>query len=156
MMPDFDEHLHHRRIMQEAFARSRLAGCVEHIDRVASDVVADWPRDDPRFLLYPAMKKLALDIASMVFMGHEPGADKPLATAGGRRALTVTTRAGGAIVRYPVPPFKWWRVLRERKVLEDYFIERLEERRDANGSGLLSVLCHRTATDSPMRTSSTT
>ena len=57
------------------------------------------------------------------------------------RAFTVTTRAGGAIVQYPVPPFKWWRGLRERKVLEDHFIERVKARRAANGSDLLTVLC---------------
>src|SRR5918996_78656 len=73
MMLDFEEHMFHRRIMQEAFTRSRLAGYVEHIDRVASSVVADWPTDDGRFLFHPAMKELTLDIASMVFMGHEPG-----------------------------------------------------------------------------------
>ena len=40
MMLDFEEHMFHRRIMQEAFTRSRLSGYVEHIDRVASAVVA--------------------------------------------------------------------------------------------------------------------
>jgi cytochrome P450 len=39
MMLDFDEHMYHRRIMQEAFTRGRLTGYVEHIDRVASDIV---------------------------------------------------------------------------------------------------------------------
>ena len=32
MLLDFDEHMYHRRIMQEAFTRSRLSGYVEHID----------------------------------------------------------------------------------------------------------------------------
>ena len=36
MLLDFDEHMFHRRIMQEAFTRSRLAGYVEHIDQVAT------------------------------------------------------------------------------------------------------------------------
>ncbi|NBP86122.1 MAG: cytochrome P450, partial [Mycobacteriaceae bacterium] len=36
MMLDFDEHRYHRRIMQEAFTRDRLAGYVGHIDRVAA------------------------------------------------------------------------------------------------------------------------
>jgi len=140
MMLDFDEHMYHRRIMQEAFTRNRLAAYVEHIDRVASHVVANWPTNEPRFLFYPAMKELALDIASMVFMGHEPGTDTALVTKV-NRAFTTTTRAGGAIVRFPVPPFKWWRGLRGRKVLEDYFSERVKERRTAGGSDLLSVLC---------------
>lgn len=73
MMLDFDEHMYHRRIMQEAFTRTRLSGYVEHIDRVASLVIAnDWVANDPRFLFHPAVKELTLDIASVVFMGHEP------------------------------------------------------------------------------------
>ena len=46
MMLDFDEHMHHRRIMQEAFTRSRLTGYVDHIDQVATAMVADYPTDD--------------------------------------------------------------------------------------------------------------
>ncbi|GFG76681.1 cytochrome P450 [Mycobacterium botniense] len=142
MLLDFDEHLYHRRIMQEAFTRTRLAGYVEHIDRVASHVVAnDWVTNDARFLFYPAMKELTLDIASLVFMGHEVGADKAL-VATVNKAFTTTTRSGGAIIRYPVPPFKWWRGLRARRVLEEYFTERVKERRHAQGADMLTVLCH--------------
>ncbi len=36
MMLDFEEHMFHRRIMQEAFTRTRLTGYVEHIDQVAT------------------------------------------------------------------------------------------------------------------------
>jgi cytochrome P450 len=80
MMLDFDEHMYHRRIMQEAFTRTRLTGYVEHIDRVVTASVADWPTNDARFLFQPAMKELALDVASVVFMGHEPGIDHGLVT----------------------------------------------------------------------------
>ena len=140
MLLDFDEHLFHRRIMQEAFTRSRLAGYVEHIDRVASTVVADWPKNDRRFLFHPAMKELTLDIASMVFMGHEPGADHDLVTKV-NKAFTTTTRAGNAIIRTGVPPFTWWRGLKARELLENYFAERVKERRGKDGSDLLAVLC---------------
>ncbi|EUA33858.1 P450 heme-thiolate domain protein [Mycobacterium xenopi 3993] len=44
MMLDFDEHLYHRRIMQEAFTRTRLAGYVEHIDRWQA---RSWPTGPP-------------------------------------------------------------------------------------------------------------
>jgi cytochrome P450 len=141
MLLDFDEHMYHKRIMQEAFTRSRLGGYVEHIDRVVSSVVADWPTNDARFLSHPATKELSLDVAAMVFMGHDLGTDHDL-VARVNKAFTRTTRAGGAFIRYPVPPFKWWRGTRGRKVLEDYFAERIAERRHAGGSDMLSVLCH--------------
>jgi cytochrome P450 len=132
----------HRRIMQEAFVRSRLVGYVEQMDKVVSQVVAnDWVANDSRFLLYPAMKELTLDIASMVFMGHEPGTDRELVTKV-NKAFTITTRAGNAIIRTSVPPFTWWRGLQARELLENYFRERVKERRGKDDSDLLTVLCH--------------
>jgi cytochrome P450 len=142
MLLDFEEHMFHRRIMQEAFVRSRLVGYVEQMDQVVSQVVAnDWVVNDSRFLLYPAMKELTLDIASMVFMGHEPGTDHELVTKV-NKAFAVTTRAGNAIIRTSVPPFTWWRGLQARELLENYFHERVNECRSKEGSDLLTVLCH--------------
>ena len=147
LLMDFDEHMYHRRIMQEAFTRTRLSGYIKHMDAVASAVVAkDWPINDGRFLFMPAVKELTLDIASVVFMGHEPGSDHELVTKI-KTAYETTTRAGGAIIRTPVPPFKWWRGLQARKVLEEYFIERVRQRRDAEGTDMLTVLCHTTDDD---------
>ncbi len=141
MLLDFDEHMFHRRIMQEAFVRTRLAGYAEQVDTVVSQVIAnDWVANDARFLLYPAMKELTLDIASMVFMGHEPGSDHELVTKV-NEAFTTTTRAGNAVIRTSVPPFTWWRGLRARKLLENYFEQRVKERRGKEGSDLLTVLC---------------
>jgi cytochrome P450 len=141
MLLDFEEHMFHRRIMQEAFVRTRLAGYTEQVDHVVSQVIAnDWVANDGRFLLYPAMKELTLDIASMVFMGHEPGTDRELVTKV-NNAFTTTTRAGNAIIRTGVPPFTWWRGLQARKLLENYFDGRVKERRGKEGSDLLTVLC---------------
>jgi cytochrome P450 len=141
MLLNFDEHLYHRRIVQEAFTRTRLAGYVEHIDRLVTAAVAGWPTNDARFLFHPAAKKLGLNIASAVFMGHEPGTDQALVNKV-NNAFTTTSRAGGAIIRYPVPPFKWWRGVRARKVLEDYYTERVRERRNTQGTDMLTALCH--------------
>src|ERR1700761_3501683 len=142
MLLDFEEHMFHRRIMQEAFIRSRLVSYVEQMDKVVSQTVANnWVANDARFLLYPAMKELTLDIASMVFMGHEPGTDRELVTKV-NRAFTTTTRAGNAVIRTSVPPFTWWRGLQARKLLETYFTQRVAERRGHEGSDLLTVLCH--------------
>ncbi|MGK2901758.1 MAG: cytochrome P450 [Mycobacterium sp.] len=142
MLRDFDDHMFHRRIMQEAFTRSRLAGYVEHIDAVAGRVIADdWVANDKRFLFFPAMKELTLDIASVVFMGHEAGADRELVTTI-NHAFTTTTRAGNAIVRKPVPPLSWWRGVKARETLEKYFNSRIAEKRAAQDTDMFSVLCH--------------
>ncbi|KWX20364.1 cytochrome P450 [Mycolicibacterium wolinskyi] len=142
MLLDFDEHMFHRRIMQEAFTRTRLTGYVSHIDSVASAVLADdWVANDPRFLFHPAIKELTLDIASEVFMGVPAGTDRALVTTV-NHAFTTTTRAGNAIVRKPVPPLTWWRGLKARKTLEDYFSSRITEKRRSESTDMFSVLCH--------------
>jgi cytochrome P450 len=142
LLMDGDEHMFHRRIMQEAFTRTRLSGYIKHMDDVATDVVPRaWPANDRRFLFMPAIKELTLDIGAVIFMGHEPGSDHDLVTRI-KAAYETTTRAGGAIIRTPVPPFKWWRGLQARKVLEDYFIERVAEKRGTDGTDMLTVLCH--------------
>ena len=142
MLLDFDEHLFHRRIMQEAFTRTRLSGYVPHVDSVATRVLAnDWVSDDPRFLFYPAIKELTLDIASEVFMGHPAGTDRELVTTI-NQAFTTTTRAGNAIVRKPVPPLSWWRGIKARDTLERYFKSRIDEKRRSESTDMFSVLCH--------------
>ncbi|AEF36793.1 MAG: cytochrome P450 [Mycolicibacter algericus] len=141
MLLDFEEHLAHKRIMQGAFTRPRLASYVEDMDRVASALVAKWPTNDPRFLFYPAVKELTLDVASVVFMGMDLRDDQKT-VAKVNHAFEQTTRAGGAIIRTSVPPFKWWRGLQGRKVLEDYFTQRVRERRNVEGTDMLTVLCH--------------
>jgi cytochrome P450 len=142
MLMDGAEHMFHRRIMQEAFTRTRLSGYITHMDTVATQVVAnDWPVNDRRFLFLPAIKELTLDIGAVVFMGHQPGSDHDLVTKI-KRAYETTTRSGGAIIRTPVPPFKWWRGLRARQTLEDYFIERVKDKRGTDGTDMLTVLSH--------------
>ena len=42
MLLDFDEHMFHRRIMQEAFTRTRLSGYVEHIQGRWTASLAAW------------------------------------------------------------------------------------------------------------------
>ncbi|MBS9534022.1 cytochrome P450 [Mycobacterium sp. M1] len=141
MLLDFEEHLAHKRILQGAFTRPRLTSYVEDMDRVATALVAEWPTNDTRFLFHPAIKELTLDVATVVFMGHDLGEDRQL-LAKVNHAFEQTIRAGGAIIRTSVPPFKWWRGLQGRKVLEEYFYDRVAQRRKVDGTDMLTVLCH--------------
>jgi cytochrome P450 len=114
MLLDFDEHLGHRRIMQGAFTAEALGGYLDSMGPAVAAGLAAWPADGP-VRLYPAFKRLTLDLATRTFMGGElgPGADRV------DRAFTDTVRAGTAYVRFPVPGLRWSRGLRGRRVLED-------------------------------------
>ncbi len=143
MLLDFDEHLYHRRLMQQAFTSERLAAYLGRIGEVARHGLAGW-RPDERFAVYPALKRLTLDIATAVFMAGELGADSSRLT----RAFVDTVRAGTALIRLPVG--RWGAGLRGRRVLEDYFRRGLPTKRASDSDDLFAALCHARTDDGEM------
>ena len=71
MFLDFEEHHFHRRIMQQAFTRERLSGYLHSVDTICRTAAAALSEDE--LLVYPYLKRTLLDIATVVFMGDEPG-----------------------------------------------------------------------------------
>ncbi|SFI65683.1 Cytochrome P450 [Amycolatopsis sacchari] len=142
MLLDFEEHHLHRRIMQEAFTRDRLAGYSRQWGPVLREGVGAWGRPGrPR--LYWALKRLTLDVASRVFMGMPSGND----AARLNRAFVDSVRAATSLVRFPVPGGRWAAGLAGRRTLERYFGENLPAKRRAPGPDLFSVLCQATGED---------
>ncbi len=130
MLLDFEEHHQHRRLMQEAFTRPRLAGYVEAMGPAVAAGLDAWePGED--FRLYPAVKELTLDLATRVFMGSTDASDPDVVHELDEvnRAFVACVQAATAIVRLPVPGTRWGRALAGRRVLEDFFGRHLAERR---------------------------
>lgn len=137
MLLDFEEHLHHRRIMQQAFTRDRLVGYLKGMNAVLGDGFDAWePADGFRF--HPAFKQLTLDLATVVFVGHHLGPEADDLN----RAFFDTVQAGTAIVRAPVPGGRWHRGLEGRRVLEEFIRAELPAKRDGQGDDLFTALCH--------------
>jgi cytochrome P450 len=136
MLLDFDEHLHHRRLMQHAFTADRIAGYTGKVAAIAEREIPRWPTGKS-FPVYPALKNLTLDVATEVFMATHVDEAETL-----RRAFVSTVRAGTAIVRYPVPGGRWAAGLRGRKVLEGFFRRGLPAKRASVDDDLFSALCH--------------
>ena len=115
MLLDGQEHLLHRRIMQEAFSRPRLEAYQGQVQQIIDRTVPQWPTDEP-MPMYPAIKQLSLDVATEVFMGAEPSDETHALT----RAFVDTVRAGTGLIRTRVPVLKtrWNRGLEGRKQLE--------------------------------------
>ncbi len=143
MLLDFDEHRYHRRLMQQAFTSERLAAYLGRIGDVARRGLSGWQPDE-RFTVYPALKRLTLDIATEIFMASELGADSGTLT----RAFIDTVRAGTALIRLPVG--RWGAGLRGRKVLEDYFRRSLPAKRTSDSDDLFAALCHARTDDGEM------
>ena len=137
MLLDFDEHRHHRRIMQQAFTPTALKGYLQEMQPMIADRMAHFPTGEVR--LFREFKSLTLDVALEVFVGitlPQAEADRI------NKAFIETVRAGVAYVRKPIPYGRWWKGLRSRKILEEFFYEHLPAKRARETPDLFSVLCH--------------
>jgi cytochrome P450 len=125
MLLDFDEHLHHRRIMQQAFTRQRL---IDYQKAMAPGITAglDAWRPGPDFAVLPHVKQLTLDLATDVFVGVELDRSEAERI---NTAFIDAVRAGLAMVRFPVPGLRWSNGLKARKVLEEFFHRHLRDQR---------------------------
>lgn len=142
MLMDFEEHRHHRRIMQQAFKRERLVSYLEQMHPAIERGLAAW-QPASGFELYPAVKQLTLDIATEVFVGSELGTESDRLN----EAFIDVVHGGQAIVRADVRGGRWHRGLESRRLLEDYFRAQIPAKRATEGGDLFSVLCHATSED---------
>ena len=143
MLLDFEEHHRHRRLLQEAFTRDRLAGYADALAPAVAAGIGRWqPRQD--FRAYPALKELTLDLATQIFMG---GADLagPDELDRVNRAFVDCVQAATSLVRLPLPGTRWGRGHQGRRLLEDFLGRHLPQKRAARGDDLFSVLCHLSA-----------
>ncbi|MED5799437.1 cytochrome P450 [Gordonia sp. Z-3] len=137
MLLDFDEHRHHRHILQQAFTPSALKGYMQEMQPMIAERVADLPTGNVK--MFEQFKSLTLDVALEVFLGLELPKDQADKI---NKAFIDTVRAGVAYVRKPVPGGRWWKGLRGRRVLEEFFYDNIAAKRARETPDLFSVLCH--------------
>ncbi len=136
MLLDFEEHRHHRGIMQAAFKRQVLVQYLERMNPAIEQGIRKW-KTGRNFEVLTSIKQLTLDIATDIFMGEKlgPEADKI------NKAFVDCVRAGTALARFPLPGGRWKKGLDGRRVLEDFFRARIDEKRRHPGEDLFSRLC---------------
>ncbi|MFB4312593.1 cytochrome P450 [Actinomadura sp. 21ATH] len=137
MLLDFEEHLHHRRIMQQAFTQQRLRSYMDAMAPGIKDGVRAW-EPGHGFKVYDHVKQLTLDLATDVFMGVELERSEADRING---AFIDAVRAGTAYVRFPVPGLRWHKGVQARKALEEFFRGHLPAKRRDGGDDLFAALC---------------
>ena len=136
MLLDFDEHVQHRRVLQQAFTRPRLIDYLAAMNPVIDDTISRWGTG-PGFRLYPNIKQLTLDVATAVFTGTELGPDS-------RRiddAFIASVHAPIAFIRANIRGGAYAKGLRGRRTLERYFAGLIPAKRRSASPDLLAVLC---------------
>src|SRR5689334_13539818 len=127
MLLDFDEHLVHRRIMQEAFTRPRLEGYTSRLHPAIERGMASWASNS-EFPAYWRLKQLTLDIAADLFMGGA-GDTSQAEMDRVNKAFIACVQAAAGIVRGRVPFTRWGRAHRGRQVLDRFLRHYLPAKR---------------------------
>ncbi|GIF73028.1 cytochrome P450 [Asanoa siamensis] len=138
MLLDGAEHRQHRRIMQQAFSRERLAAYTAALHPAVAAELDTW-RAGERFPAYPSLKRLTLNLATQIFMGGHRIAD-PVELDRVNQAFIDCVQAAGAMLRVAVPGNRWHRATRGRATLERFLTAQLPAARAAGGDDLFSVL----------------
>jgi cytochrome P450 len=133
---DFEEHRHHRRIMQEVFRPAAMAAYVPLVDGTIRNGVDAWRGHDV-VKMYPAIKSMMLDLGARAFLGLELGKDADFIN----KAFVTLNNGLAHIVPYPVPGLSLWRALRAREQLFAYFRPLIAARRQGEGTDVLTRLC---------------
>lgn len=136
MLRDGDDHRYHRRLMQPAFRKEALAGYLQRMNPRIATAVARWVQQgELRF--YPAVKRLALEIAADLFLDVQLQSE--LDRVG--KAFFDLVEAANAVNRIPLIGRLYARGLAGRRYLAELIQSRIAERRNGDGTDLLSQLC---------------
>jgi len=142
LLMDFDEHRANRRMMQGAFKAAALQRYMEMMQPIIERHVQVWGRED-RFVFYPRIKQLLLEIGALCFLGIEDFE---------REAVTINDlfldlNAGlVSVLRIELPFGAFGRAMRARRELERWCEAMIADRRRRGvpGDDALSQLCRET------------
>ncbi len=143
LLKDGADHRHHRKIMQQAFRTPVLKQYSERMNPLVARGLEAWRGRTGGFLAFPALKELTLDLAAQIFLGVELGPRaKQL-----NRAFEDTVAASMSLLRFRIPGLEFYRGLRGREAMIEFFGSMIAERRAGSGDDMFSQLCRAESED---------
>ncbi len=146
IMLDFDEHRLHRRALSVAFKAGPMHSYLAQLNAGIAAGLDAWAPGE--MLVYPAIKRLTLDLAAVSFLGVELGEEAEAL----KRSFIDTVAASVAVIRVPLPGTLMARGVAGRAFIIDYFKQQIPQRRDSGGDDLFSHLCRATHEDGSLLT----
>ena len=138
LLRDGEDHRHHRRLLREAFRTPALQSYLDTMNPALEKWAAELAPGGGKILAFPAVKKMALDMACRVFLGIDSGEDNgPL-----NRSFEDAVAASMSILRLPIPGLEFNRGLEGRRYMMGRFQRLVDERREAEGNDIFTRLCH--------------
>jgi cytochrome P450 len=136
LLMDGEQHKTHRRIMHTAFMRPVLRDYAAQMNPMIVNSVESWYREDGPVEIFPAVKRMTLDMAATIFVGAELG---PV-TEKMKTAFEDLVAASMSRIRLPLPGLEFDRGLKARRFMVDFLSKLIEEKRGGNESDLLARL----------------
>jgi cytochrome P450 len=137
LLRDGEEHKQHRKIMHEAFTRPALRAYLERMNPMIERGLQGWSSAGAPFLAFRAFKVLTLDIAASIFLGVELGPE----TTKMNHVFEDLVAASMSFLRLRLPGTEFYRGLKGREFMIDYFSRMIPARRAAQTADMLSRLC---------------
>jgi cytochrome P450 len=118
MLRDGDDHRYHRRLMQVGFKNKAMQRYLLEMEPQVQQAIASWPCSPGQpMLVFPAFKKLTLDLAASIFLGMDLGEEASRIN----KAFETTVAASMPRIPLAVPGTVLWRGIRARNYMCDYF-----------------------------------
>lgn len=140
---DFDDHKFQRRIMQTSFKTPAMKSYVDTMNPILEKGMARWDFDGD-FRFYPAIKELLLKLTCRIFYGVNEDSD-------GARELSQAfidiTIGQEGLIRWDIPGLKFHTGKKGQRHLRDYITRLIPERREGDGSDMLTHMCKETKPD---------
>jgi cytochrome P450 len=135
MLTDGEQHKRYRRIMQTAFHKQPMIGYLEVMENAVAEFLDhEMKIRNGKLIVYPAMVRLTMLIAGKLFFGVE--FDRKHLD-----AITDVTRASTSAIRAELPFSKYWKGMRARRLLTEYYSERIQEKKHNPGDDMFSQMC---------------
>lgn len=132
---DGERHREDRRIIGAAFKPDPMQRYLDVMDDGIHAALGCWPEE---LDVYPAYKRLTLDLAARALLGLPLGRQSDEVN----RAFAAMLGASTAIVRRPIPGGALWRGIRARKRLSRILRSHIAERRARPGIDIFSTICN--------------
>lgn len=137
LLRDFEEHRYQRRVFQASFKNEAMKGYAELMNPIMARHLLQWEKD-PKFLFFPHIKEMLLDVAAKVFFGIDDlgGDGKKLNQA------IVDIAEKGMMSIFPVdfPGFSFHAGIKAKKYADNFIGRMIPERRAGNGKDFMSYV----------------
>jgi cytochrome P450 len=143
LLRDGSDHVHHRKLMHEAFTRPVLREYAERMGPMIAGGIDDWGASGSSVLAFAAYKKLTLELAASIFVGMDLGPS----TKAMNQAFEHMVAASMSRIRLRIPGLEFYRGLRGREYMLELLGAMLEKKHADQGPDMFSRLCRARSED---------